>query len=224
MMNNQSNHRFISRLFHLVFSAFILAILPIMQASALDIINESTRGPVGSGSNNLMILGFITEGNDTQQFLLFGGGPTLEEFGVTGVLQDPKMTLFNNSTGAIIDSNDNWKEHPSSALTNEALKEVGLTLDDNEAAMTLNLPEGSYTLEIEGVGGTTGIALGGVEKTNASAPKPPPDTNPGNVCSRELCATNEAAAQQCQDFLESCLLVEDEDECVGGALLICGTV
>ncbi len=173
-----------------------------------------------------MFFFFITEGNDTQQFLLFGGGPTLEEFGVTGVLQDPKMTLFNNSTGAIIDSNDNWKEHPSSALTNEALKEVGLTLDDNEAAMTLNLPEGSYTLEIEGVGGTTGIALGGVEKTNASAPKPPPDTNPGNVCSRELCATNEALAQQCQDVLEVCLATEDfnQDECVGGALLICGAI
>jgi hypothetical protein len=49
----------------------------------------------------------------------------------------------------------------------------------------------------------------------------PPDTDQSNVCTRDLCATDSALAQECQDFLTACLLVEDEDECVGGALLIC---
>ena len=204
-----------------VLAGLILTLLPIMQASAQDIINETSRAKVGTGSE-IMVIGFVAEGAGDQQFFLFGVGPTLEDFGVTGVLRNPKITLFKN--GAMIDSNDNWKDHPSSVLTNEVMQESGLTLDDLEAAMVLDLGEGSYTLEVEGVGGTTGVAMGGVQKTDVKAPEPPPDVNPGNVCSRELCATNDVLAQECQEFLDRCLKVEDEDECVGGALLICGTI
>lgn len=85
--------------------------------------------------------------------------------------------------------------------------------------MVLDLGAGSYTLMVEGVGGTTGVALGGVAKTDVSAPKPPPDTDVNNVCSRDSCATNPVLAQECQEFLDFCLQVEDE--CVGGALLKC---
>jgi hypothetical protein len=53
------------------------------------------------------------------------------------------------------------------------------------------------------------------------AEEDPPNTS--NVCTRELCATNSTLADECQEFLAACLLAEpnNEDECVGGALLIC---
>jgi hypothetical protein len=50
---------------------------------------------------------------------------------------------------------------------------------------------------------------------------PPDDVNSGNVCSRDLCSANEALKQECEEFMSNCLQVEDEDECVGGAWLIC---
>jgi len=51
---------------------------------------------------------------------------------------------------------------------------------------------------------------------------PPEDTNASNVCSRELCATNEALKQECQIFLAACLAESlGEEECVGAAWVIC---
>jgi len=52
-----------------------------------------------------------------------------------------------------------------------------------------------------------------------SEPGDPP--NASNVCDREVCATNSAVKERCETFLENCLTVEDEDECVGGAAAIC---
>jgi hypothetical protein len=49
----------------------------------------------------------------------------------------------------------------------------------------------------------------------------PDNLNAGNVCNEGICSTNGTAQQQCEDFLNDCLRVEDEDECVGGAWLIC---
>ena len=51
----------------------------------------------------------------------------------------------------------------------------------------------------------------------------PPDTDQSSVCTQELFADNTDLAQDCQTFLEACLIAEptNEDECVGGALLIC---
>ena len=49
----------------------------------------------------------------------------------------------------------------------------------------------------------------------------PDEANASNVCERDLCGTSSLLASECQEFLDNCLLVEDEDECVGGALLIC---
>ena len=52
---------------------------------------------------------------------------------------------------------------------------------------------------------------------------PPDDTNSSNVCSRELCAENAALKQECEEFLANCLAMEEfnQEECVGGAWVIC---
>jgi len=65
--------------------------------------------------------------------------------------------------------------------------------------------------------------------TNVAVLCAPPDDGPpppeeDTVCTRELCAENEELQEQCETFLGTCLELEpeNEDECVGGALLICG--
>jgi len=49
----------------------------------------------------------------------------------------------------------------------------------------------------------------------------PSNVDAGNVCDQDFCATMPAKKTQCEIFLEQCLDIEDEDECVGAAWLIC---
>jgi len=52
---------------------------------------------------------------------------------------------------------------------------------------------------------------------NTSGDAPPPGTDVGNVCMQDKCANQPQLQQGCQEFLDNCLQVEDEDECVAGA-------
>ena len=71
--------------------------------------NVSTRGFVGT-DQNVMIGGFITEGgNGSTELVVRGLGPTVTQFGVSGALADPALTLVD-SNGNIVRSNNNWKD------------------------------------------------------------------------------------------------------------------
>ena len=56
--------------------------------------NISTRLKVLTG-NNVLIGGFIINGIANKEVLVRGLGPTLTQFGVTGVLADPTLTITN---------------------------------------------------------------------------------------------------------------------------------
>ena len=74
-----------------------------------ELTNVSTRGLVGTGEN-VVIAGFITSGGDgSTQVVVRGLGPTLVQFGVSGTLADPTVTLMD-SNGNVVQSNDNWKD------------------------------------------------------------------------------------------------------------------
>lgn len=150
MLNKKNN----ISIFIFILSFFIL--VP-NTSSAVDLVNVSTRGKVGTGQE-IMVVGFIVEGSGNKQFFLSAAGPTLTKFGVDGVLEDPKFTLFRD--GIEILQCDNWKDCPGSELVETYLGLSGLTLENSEAAMITDLAAGSYTLEISGMNSGTGIALG----------------------------------------------------------------
>lgn len=61
------------------------------------------------------------------------------------------------------------------------------------------------------------------EEEQATAPPP---TQSG-VCGQDLCATNAGLSSECQQNLNDCLAVNpsaNDDECVAGAALFCGTI
>jgi len=61
----------------------------------------------------------------------------------------------------------------------------------------------------------------GKENGSCGEVDPDPDPDP-ELCERELCAADEELSGQCSVFLAGCLAEElGEEECVGGALLIC---
>ncbi len=118
------------------------------------LVNLSSRMEVGTG-DNVLIGGFIIQGDKRKKILLRGLGPSLAAVGVPGALQDPQLTLLD-SAGAVIETNDNWRDSPEVA---DILASALPPTDDRESAIVARLNPGSYTIIVEGVNRTTGIGL-----------------------------------------------------------------
>jgi hypothetical protein len=120
------------------------------------LVNLSTRFQVGTG-DNILITGFVLSGTGFKQVLIRAVGPKLTDYGVTGVLADPQVGVFNSS-GTQIASNDNWSSTLSATFT--ALGAFALNPGSKDAALVVTLQAGKlYTVQISGVGNTTGEAL-----------------------------------------------------------------
>lgn len=117
--------------------------------------NVSARNAVGTG-DNILIAGFVVDGTAAKTLLIRGVGAKLAEFGVSGVLADPKLEIYNAASVKIAE-NDSWNP-----LLQSIARSVGafdLTLGSRDAALVITLAPGTYTAQISGVGGTTGEAI-----------------------------------------------------------------
>jgi hypothetical protein len=126
--------------------------------SPVRLINVSTSGYIGSGDQAL-VPGFYVGGNAPKQLLIRAIGPGLAQFGVTGVLANPQLSLVPLGRELVVAANDNWGG--TTALQN-AFAQAGafaLPAASNDAAVLVRLPPGGYTVVVSGVAGTTGTAL-----------------------------------------------------------------
>lgn len=127
---------------------------PVAFAQSPALINVSTRGTAGAG-DNVMIAGFIIDGTASRRIAIRVTGPSLTQYGVSGVLADPTLTL--NSGGTDLATNDDWQTDAASAA---ALRNVNLApSSDREAALVRTLAPGGYTVVVGGKGTGTGVAL-----------------------------------------------------------------
>jgi sugar lactone lactonase YvrE len=134
------------------------------------LINLSSRSYVGTGAQ-VLVTGFVVGGAGTKQVLVRGDGPILSSFQIAGVLTQPFLTLFDN-TSTVIATNAGWS-NPSvlgsstvaatiaPATTNvfDQVYAFHLPPSSADSAMLAGLPSAAYTAEISGVGNTTGVAL-----------------------------------------------------------------
>ena len=142
--------------------------------------NLSTRMQVGTG-DDVLIGGFIIQGTQLKKIILRAIGPSLSASGVAGALQDPKMELYD-STGALLEANDNWQE----SLASGEIIESGLAPSDSrESAIVTRLAPGNYTAVISGVNDTTGIGLVESYTLDTSA------THAANISTRGRVGTGE---------------------------------
>ena len=147
------------------------------------LINISTRAFVGT-NDNVLVGGFILGGNVSKQLLIRGFGPTLTDFGVTGVLADPVIELYwdhdsNANTPAVfVVSNDDWGTNlnscpvPATACgTAQDIANTGKSANSyaptnpnrsKDAALLVTLPPGTYTVTMRGVSNGTGVGLIGI--------------------------------------------------------------
>jgi len=130
-------------------------------ATPAQLLNISTRANVLTG-DNVLIGGFIITGNDVKKVLILAKGPSIP---VTGRMSDPTLELHAGN-GALMTSNDNWKDSPDRAL----IESSGLApTDDHESAIIRALVPGAYTGIVAGKNNTTGIASIEVYDLNANA-------------------------------------------------------
>ena len=114
----------------------------------------SARNRVGTGAN-ILIAGFSLSGEGKRNLLIRAVGPTLGVFGVPSVLSDPKLEIYQGSTK--IGENDNWAATLSTTFS--SVGAFGLTAGSKDAAITVSLPAGGYTVQVSGADGGVGEAL-----------------------------------------------------------------
>jgi outer membrane protein assembly factor BamB/subtilisin family serine protease len=134
------------------------------------IINLSARAGVGTGSN-ILIAGFVIRGSGSKSVVLRGVGPTLATapFDVAGTLSTPELTLIDSS-GTTLDAVTSWS---GTAALKGAFTAVGafqLAAGSADSAIEVSLPAGSYTSQVSGVGGTTGVALAEIYDADTGIP------------------------------------------------------
>lgn len=114
--------------------------------------NISTRGFVNTGQGQL-ISGFIIRGGP-KMVLIRALGPSLTALGVSPVLADPKLQLFQGQT--LVRENNDWQSAPNASdITATTIPPT----NSKESAILIRLEPGTYTSVVTGADGGTGIAL-----------------------------------------------------------------
>ena len=126
-----------------------------LSASASRPANISVRTNVATGA--LVTPGFVLQGSGTKRVLIRAVGPGLAVFGLTGVMADPKFTVFQGQTQ--IATNDDW----SAANIGQAFVATGafgITAGSKDAALVTDLAAGrDYTVQVTNATGTGGIVI-----------------------------------------------------------------
>jgi len=112
-----------------------------------------TRAFVSTG-DNVLLGGFILTGSAPVSLLIRALGPSLANAGLSRVLADPQLELYDAS-GQLIFSNDNWRDTQEAEIIATGLAPT----DDRESALVVTLNPGLYTNVLTGVSATTGIGF-----------------------------------------------------------------
>ena len=127
-------------------------------APATRLNNLSARDLVLTGQN-ILIGGFNIGGGSPETVLIRAIGPGLNStFGLTGILAQPVLTLFN-SNRQVISSNTAWGGDAVLTNVQASVGAYPLVSSSADSLLLFTLPPGGYTAQVTGLGATTGIAV-----------------------------------------------------------------
>ena len=115
--------------------------------------NIATRGKVLTDAD-VMIGGFIVQGDAPLTVVVRARGPSLTAAGVPGALQDTVLQLFSGPI--VIASNDDWQASPDAAVIQSSGFAPG---DTRESVIRITLSPGAYTAIVTGKNGATGVGI-----------------------------------------------------------------
>jgi hypothetical protein len=157
----------------------------VSSAAPGRLVDVSSRAGVGSGGK-LLVAGFVVRGPGSKALILRGVGPALAAFGVSGTLDAPILSLYDSAIPAnLITSDSGWQSPPTVPAGTWAGMAAPLDATDGEftqvgafalpsgsadSAVRIALPAGSYTSQVEGTGGATGVALAEVYDADTGYP------------------------------------------------------
>ncbi len=124
--------------------------------TAVSFVNLSARTQLDAGQ--ILIAGVSVSAGANKSLLIRAVGPKLADFGVGGVLGDPKIEVYNSS-GVKIMENDNWGGTPALTAAAASVGAFALEAAGKDAALALTLPAGGYTVQVSGAAGTAGVVL-----------------------------------------------------------------
>lgn len=147
-----------------VTSATGVALIELYDAAATSpspsrLINTSVRAHVGTGGQ-ILIPGLVVGPGAPKTVLIRAVGPGLAQFGVTGLLARPVLTLFAGDTA--YRTNTGWRNMADVAAfqtQSERLRLFPFADNGADSALYVTLDPGAYTLQVTGAGDTTGVAL-----------------------------------------------------------------
>jgi hypothetical protein len=141
--------------------------------------NISTRLPVQTG-DNVLIGGFIVTGTQSKKIIVRAIGPSLP---FPSALTDPILEL-HDSTGALLETNDNWVESPNKqAIIDSTIAPT----DPLESAIVKTVTPGAYTAIVRGANNATGIGV--VEAYDLDSV--PGDSKLANIATRGFVQTGD---------------------------------
>lgn len=124
-----------------------------------DLVNSSVRALSGSG-DAILINGFVVGGSDLKSILVRTVGPGLAEFGVTGVMPEPSVKVFNQFSNLLAE-NTGWETGDADAIST-ASAQVGafaLASGSADSAVIATVSPGPYTAQVVPADGTGGNVL-----------------------------------------------------------------
>jgi outer membrane protein assembly factor BamB len=123
------------------------------------LINLSLRGGTSPGQGSL-IAGIVVGGNQPARVLIRAVGPGLKAFGVDGWITRPRLALYSGDR--LIATGEDWSK---SGWSHDIIVATSLSgafpLDpaNQDAALTIILDPGPYTLQVSGVDSSVGEVL-----------------------------------------------------------------
>jgi glucose/arabinose dehydrogenase len=114
-------------------------------------LNISTRARVGTGDDAL-IGGFIPKGTAQKKVLVRALGPSLNQFALAGLLENPVLEV-RGPNGVLVASNDDWQSTQRTEIENTGLQPQ----NQFESALIATLPTTDHTAIVRGKDNTTGI-------------------------------------------------------------------
>lgn len=128
-----------------------------LGATTPRLVNVSARTQVGTGGD-ILIAGFNIGGATARTVLIRAIGPELGIFGVGGTLSDPKIQLFSGTT--VLRENDDWGGDTQAVALGSSVGAFALSNPaSKDSVLLVTLPPGSYTAQVSGAGGSSGVAL-----------------------------------------------------------------
>ncbi len=126
-----------------------------LSQTASTLRNISVRTNAAPGQ--IVTPGFVIRGSGSKQILIRAIGPGLANFGVTGAMPNPKVTVYDEDQN-VVATNDDWDSSLSAVFA--GVGAFGIDPGSRDAATLVSLPANkAYTAQVTGADGQGGIVL-----------------------------------------------------------------